>query len=115
MATLGPKPSFPIPESEYDKRLQEILLPYFQELQDIINGGLRFGVNHNVQIISFTTNGTANTEDTVAHTLKRVPVGFILVNSNKAASLYDSGTAWTATNVYLKCNVASAAVKIMVF
>lgn len=55
----------------------------------------------------FTSNAVADTEDTIAHGLGVAPVGFIVVNKNKAGNLYDSGTAWTSTNAYLKSDTAS--------
>lgn len=64
----------------------------------------------------FTSDGTANTEFTLAHGIGSVPLGYMVVAQDKAGSLYqmhDTGTAWTATNIYLKCNVAS--VKFLVF
>ncbi|UCH51648.1 MAG: hypothetical protein JSV54_02515 [Chloroflexota bacterium] len=59
--------------------------------------------------------GNADTEFTVAHYLGRVPAGFILINTDKAACVYDSGTAWTTSAIYLKCNAANAAITITVF
>jgi len=64
---------------------------------------------------AYTTNATPDTEDTVAHGLGRVPVGFIVVRRDKAGVIYDSGGTWTSTNILLKCNVASLAATILVF
>ncbi len=64
---------------------------------------------------TYTTNATPDSEDTVAHGLNRVPVGFIVVNRDKAGIIYDSGGTWTTTNILLKCNVASMAATILVF
>lgn len=64
----------------------------------------------------FTSHGTANTEFAVAHGLGSVPLGYMIVSQDKAGSLYqmhDTGTAWTSTNIYLKCSVVS--VKFLVF
>jgi hypothetical protein len=58
----------------------------------------------------FTTSATPDAENTIAHTIGSVPLGYIVVAQNKAGSLYqmdDTGTAWTSTNIYLKCDVAS--------
>lgn len=115
MPQLPPKLLMPPPRDEQESSFQQALMSYVQKLVDIINGGLRFSDNFDAEFIEYTSNGSADTEDTVAHTLKRVPSGFILVNTDKAVSLYDSGTSWTATNLYLKANVASATVKILVF
>ena len=67
------------------------------------------------EFISGTTNATPNTEDTLTHTLGRVPKGFIVVGKDKAGDVYDGGTANTDTNLNIKCAVASVTVKIYVF
>jgi len=103
------------PETDFEKSLEEELLSFSGELSQILNGGLKFSDNFNAVTVNITDTGTANSENTVAHTLKRVPVGFIVVNTNKAVSAYDSGTAWTATNVYLKFNTANCNVKVLIF
>jgi len=103
------------PESEFDKITEERLIRYSQQLSSLLNGGLRFADNFDAQIISITDTGLADTEFIVAHTLKRIPTGFIIINNNKAGVVYDSGTAWTATNIYLKCDVASCTIKLLVF
>ena len=59
--------------------------------------------------------GTANTEFSVTHNLNRVPIGFHVIRQNLAASFYDSGTAWTTTQIFLKCNVANVAATFFMF
>jgi hypothetical protein len=102
------------PESTYDKQLEEELTSFSLELSELLNGGLKFADNFNCQIKSVTDTGNADTEFAVAHTLKRVPTGFILINSDKACAVYDSGTSWTTTNIYLKCDAANAAIKLII-
>ena len=63
----------------------------------------------------YTTNLNANTEDNVTHTLGRIPIGFIIINKDKACDIYKSTTAWSTTNIYLKCTAASSAVTIIIF
>lgn len=65
--------------------------------------------------IDVADTGTADTEFTVSHHLDRVPSGFIVTKSDKAVSVYDSGTTWTKTAVYLKCSAANAAITILLF
>jgi hypothetical protein len=62
----------------------------------------------------FTSNAVADTEDTIAHGIGAVPIGFIVVNRDKAGTLYDGGTAWTSTNMYLKSSVAETTYTIFV-
>jgi hypothetical protein len=115
MPQLPPKVLFPVAKDEHGQLLQQALMNWFTKIIDLMNKGLRFEDNQDAEITSYTTNGVADTEDTVAHTLKRVPTGFLVLNTDKAAVVYDSGTAWTATNIYLKCSVATTAVKVMIF
>ncbi len=82
-------------------------------LGDASDGTLAGVLNGRYQ--TYTTNATPDTEDTVAHGLGRVPVGFIVVNRDKAGIVYDSGGTWTTTNILLKCNVASMTTTILVF
>jgi hypothetical protein len=104
-----------VAESEFDRVLAQQILSYGVTLANVINNGLRFTDNFDAQIQTLTTNGSADTEDAIAHTLKRVPTGFLILNRDKAGVVYDSGTAWTTTTIYLKCNMASVAITVMVF
>lgn len=93
------------------------------DLGNVINalqGRLRFGPNNSTmnhgenilgQFITYTTNGTPNTQDTVAHSLGSTPVGYIVVSKNKAGDIY-TGSASDVSNLYLKCSVASVTVTL---
>ena len=84
------------------------------------NGRVRFGTgtdgargeNISGEFQVFTTSGTPDAENTVAHTIGSVPIGYIVLKQDKAGSLYLGGSAWTSTNVYLKSDVASVAFTI---
>lgn len=65
------------------------------------------GQNISGQWVTGTSPATANTEFSISVNLGYVPVGFDVKRQNASASFYDSGTTWTATNIYLKCSVAS--------
>lgn len=101
-------------QSPFESDLEKELLSFSTELSTIINKGLRFSDNFNAQIVTVADTGTANTEFSVAHTLKTVPAGFILININNAGIVYDSGTVWTTTALYLKCSAANCTIKIIV-
>jgi len=81
------------------------------------NGNVRFGTGtdgdrgENIagEFQVFTTSATPDAENTIAHTMKTAPIGYIVLNQDKAGSLYDSGTAWTSSSIYLKSDVASVA------
>lgn len=103
------------PESTFDRGLEEELLRFMGELSGILNGGVTFADNFNAQIITISDTGVADAQNTVTHTLQRVPIGFIVLNRNKGGVMYDAGTAWTTTNLYLKCTTANTTVKLLVF
>lgn len=63
----------------------------------------------------FTSNAVADTEDTIAHNLGRIPIGRLLGDQDKAASLYRSGTDWTSSAIYVKSSAASVAWKLVLF
>ena len=71
--------------------------------------------NLSAKHVVFTSNGVANTEDTIPHKLGRVPVGYVVVKQDKAGIVYDGGTDFTTTNIYLKSSVASVAWILMVY
>lgn len=116
-------PNFSTPPKEYSaewmegviSRLEEILA----ETSRAANGGLGFGDGLDMDNLigkwmTYTTNAVADTEDTLAHNLAAVPIGFLLMLPPKAGFIYRGPTAWTASNLYLKCSAASQTVTIFV-
>ena len=101
--------------SDFEKALIQALSTTMTNLESVLNGGLSFSENMDCKLVSYTTNVAPNTEDTVAHGLGKVPTGFLIYSEDKAAVIYDSGTAWTKTNIYLKCDTASVAAKLIIF
>lgn len=86
-----------------------------------LSGRIRFGANDNIinkgenvlgQFVTYTSNSFANTEDVVPHSLGSIPVGYIVVKINKGGVIYTSGTAFTSSNVYLKCSTTSTLVTL---
>ena len=71
--------------------------------------------NLNAKWAVFTSNASANTEDTVAHKLGRVPLGWLAAIPDKAANIYLGTTAWTTTDIYVKTSVATVAWKLILF
>jgi hypothetical protein len=90
------------------------------QLFEALKGRIRFGsgvdgergenVAGEFQVIADT--GNADTEITLAHTIGAVPIGYIVIKIDKAGIIYDSGTTWTSSNIYLKCDVANCAVSL---
>ena len=105
----------PKEESEFDKSLTLELLSAWRELSVLLNGALTFQDNFNAEIVDVSDTGTANTEFTVSHGLKRVPTGFLIININKAGVVYANGTTWTTAAIYLKCDTANTTIKVLVF
>ena len=105
---------FARPESTFDKAVEQEMLSAWFELAQAVNKGLKFSDNFSADIIDVADTGLADAEFEVDHTLKRVPTGFLILNIDKAGFVYDSGTAWDTEKIYLKCNVASCAIKVMV-
>lgn len=64
--------------------------------------------------VSYTSNAVANTEDTVAHNLGLIPIGFLVFSIDKNGTVYKGPTAWTTTNIFLKCSAASAAILLFI-
>lgn len=108
--TVGETP----PKDKYAKDLETTLDKIFGKIKQILNGGILFSDNFDAQLKTVTTAG-ADTEVSVAHTLKRTPTGYLVYSRDKAAVIYDSTTAWTANNIYIKANVATVTAKLIIF
>lgn len=116
--TLNLNENHPIPEQI--RLLQDQLNKIFYLLQGRVSFGTGTdgvsGQNISGQFQQFTTSATPDAENTIAHTVGSIPLGAIILWQSKAGSLYQgptTGTAWTSTNIYLKCSVAS--VEFLVF
>ena len=114
-------PPIIMPKEEDAKNQKEIdLLRTINKLVDnlraILDRGVHFEDNIDCRMITFTSNASPDTEDTVVHTLGKTPQGYIVYSKDKAGDLYTStgGTAWDSVNLYLKCTVASVTFKIIV-
>lgn len=98
-------------ELETTRALQELMT----NLKTILNGGILFSDNFDMDMTEFTADAVADAENTIAHGLGKIPSGYIVYYQDAAGSLYDSGTSWTSTNIYLKSSVADVTYKILVF
>lgn len=96
-------------------QLLSMLNDVMGNLSAIFDRGISFDANIDAVSVSFTSNVAPNTEDTVAHALGRVPVGFIVTSLDRAATVYAGGTAFTSTQLFLRTSVASAVVRLIVF
>jgi hypothetical protein len=63
-----------------------------------------------------TAPATPNTEFAIPHTLDRIP-SFYFYNLDRAGDIYQlptTGTPWTEQNIFVKCSVASAKIRIFI-
>ena len=105
----------PKSETQKEREFLQTIDTFITETRAILNGGISFVDNVNCKLITFTSSATPDAENTIAHTLGKIPSGYIVYNQNKAGSLYNGTTTFTTTNIYLKCSVASVTYKIIVF
>jgi hypothetical protein len=104
-----------VAETEFEKNLEKSYQRLNDVLSQILTKGLLFSDNFNCYIGTLTTSAIAGTESGIAHGLKRTPSGYIITSRDKAAIIYDGSTGWDSTNIYVRSNVASVAINIMVF
>ena len=105
-----------IEQGTYEKQLDVDV----ENLFFLSHGRVRFGTgndgdrgeNISGEFQVYTSNATPDTADSISHTLGSVPIGFLVVNLDKGAVIYDSGTAWTETTISLKSTVASTTATI---
>lgn len=100
---------------KFDRDLLSTLQEWSRNLENILQRGLSFSDNVDCRLVTFTSSATPDAENTVPHALGKIPIGFIPYDINKAGIVYRGTTTFTKTNLYLKVNVASVAVKILVF
>lgn len=103
------------PESTFDKNVEKSFLRLMDVLTVLLNGGLKFSDNFEVYTTTITTNVTPGVETAITHTLKRVPVGYIVAEQDKAGSIYLGTTAKSATNYYVASDVASVTATLLIF
>ena len=105
----------PKPGNKPQQDLYTIIANFITEVKKIVNGGITFNDNHDAKMVTFTSSGTPDVENTVPHSLGKIPSGYLVYSRDKAATLYDGATAWTKTDIYLKANVATTVFKIIIF
>ena len=104
--------------SKFDESGRYLLNDTLNQISKVLNniefGGV--GTNENVSCVlkTATTPSPSATEFSITHDLGRIPVGFIVVNKDKYCDVMTSGTAWTTSLIYLKCNAATAAITVLI-
>lgn len=93
--------------------LKRFLSVFLDNLTPIVNGNIEFDLN--IKTKTVTANFlTANTELEVTHNLGRVPVGYLLAQSNVSTTLFNGVSTNTDSKIYLKSS-AIANTTIIVF
>lgn len=103
------------PATEYEKDLERSLDKFTTSVGELLNNGLKFDDNFDAYIGNITTDATPGNDTAIAHGLKRVPSGYLIIKRDKAGIIYDGAAAWTETNIYVRSNLATVAAKIIVF
>lgn len=91
----------------------------WERLTRVINGNIGFGNGVVIDNIdgawANATTGLANTDFTLVHNLGRVPIGYLLVQSDIATVVYTGSVAATTTNITLKATGATATIRVFIF
>jgi predicted acetyltransferase len=99
----------------YDRDLVRVLSQWAQGIKSILDRGISFDDNVDARRVSVTSDGIPGTEFSVAHSLGKVPTGYIVYGQDKAGSVYDGATPNTATTLYLKSDAATGLFRLIVF
>jgi hypothetical protein len=107
------------PDNMSLKRFVGMIRKIYQNLTFVINGNLGFGDGTNPDNVSgnwinTTCPVTPNTDFTVNHNLNRLPVGYWIMQKDRAVDIYTGSVAATNTQITLRATVASAVVRLFV-
>lgn len=91
----------------------------WEQAARIVNGGISFGAgttkdNIDGVWVTVANTGAANTNFVVTHNLGRIPVGYWLMQKDRAVDIYTGTIAATTTQITLKATVANAAVVLFI-
>lgn len=101
------------PASDWEKNTDKNFDALAQDLYQLLNNGIVASDNFSCTITTVTTSGVPGTVTTIAHGLARTPIGYIVLSKDKAAHIYNT-TAADGTNVYIKSDVATVTVKLLI-
>lgn len=79
------------------------------QIREIVNKAL--DKTEFVEVIS----DNADVEFSVEHGLGTIPIGWLVIAQDKAASLYTGNTPWDTGHMYLKANVSTVSLRILIF
>lgn len=99
----------------FDTELLKQIFERETNLDSILRRGISFGDNMDARVIRFTSDPVSGTQNTVPHSLGKIPTGYMVARRDTAANLYDGATDHDITNLYLKTDGASVTFTIVVF
>src|SRR5208282_1661434 len=96
-----------------------MLQKMWRNLSLIINGQINFGDGTNRNNIdgvwaNLTTPGAPNTDFTVTHNLGRIPVGYWIMEKDRAVDVYTGSVVATTSQITLRATVASAVIRLFI-
>jgi hypothetical protein len=107
------------PDVKSLKNFVSMIRSVYRNLVTVINGNIGFGDGTNPDNISGNwVNVIApvapNTDFTVTHNLNRFPVGYWVMQKDRACDVYTGGVASTKTQLTLRATVASAVLRLFI-
>ena len=124
VGAMGDIPPISIKDGKISEQTAAYLSGALRSIISRFNTGLSFGSgdsghkagNFDAQYIDVFTPSIADEEFTIPHGLGRKPIGYDVVRRDKACIVYDSsGGSWGDDTMYLKCNTASATIKLRIY
>ena len=65
------------------------------------------------KVVTYTSGPTANADDSIEHTLGRVPSGYIVLSQSAPGTLYTGANAPTATKHFLRSTTAKTSYTVL--
>jgi len=91
-------------------------MKFVQEPQDL-QPQIREIVNKAIDKTEFVevTSAGADVEFAIEHGLGVIPLGWLVIAQDKAATLYTGNTVWDTGHIYLKSNISTTSLRILIF
>jgi len=107
------------PEQKSLDKFVQMIKQVYQNLIGVINGQIGFGDganldNINGSWINVVAPVAPNTDFTVNHNLQRLPVGYWIMQKDRACDIYTGSVAATSTQITLRATVASAVLRLFI-
>lgn len=90
------------------KEINAFIEAFLKQVAEIVNSKIEFG--ENIPVTFARVNfGLANIDARVAHSLGRVPTGYIITKRSSAITVYDGAGAWDENAIYLRSSAQGIA------